>query len=151
MIRKLRFEALENRRLLVVGGVEPPILTQPDGFEGVAELSLQKHGASSPELCTGTLLTTGRHILTAAHCVVDAGSSSAFPQFPENIDESLSTVNFTTPTGQLLTYSIESVTPYTLAHGIPASTAYMGFTQNQLGGDIAVIELTEAVELSCFS
>ena len=54
--------------------------TPTGDFSGVVELSININGSSF--LCTGALLSTGRHILTAAHCLQDnsnntAGSASA--------------------------------------------------------------------------
>jgi hypothetical protein len=63
----------------LVGEIQHHIVTvnDPDdyivdpgiGMDGVARLSINFPGASA--LCTGTLLSTGRHVLTAAHCLTD--------------------------------------------------------------------------------
>lgn len=56
-------EQLESRELFVVGAFAPPDAIVPgSGFDGVVEIDTN---------CTGTLLESGRHILTAAHCVDD--------------------------------------------------------------------------------
>lgn len=47
---------------------------QPGQFSGV--VSLEGYQVSSP-FCTGSLLTGGRHILTAAHCVTDGTTISS--------------------------------------------------------------------------
>lgn len=57
-----RLEVLEGRLAPVVGGTQVPI-EPPSGFDGVVQIN----GG-----CTGALLYTGRHILTAAHCVDSA-------------------------------------------------------------------------------
>ena len=56
--RRLRFEPLEDRRLLVVGTFDIPAGVMPgSAYDGVADVGI----------ATGALLSTGRHILTAAH------------------------------------------------------------------------------------
>ncbi|TVS15865.1 MAG: hypothetical protein EA424_15210 [Planctomycetaceae bacterium] len=69
-----QFEVLEDRRLLVVGAFAIPAAVAPD-FSGVVFLG------ASPGGCGGTLLDSGLHVLTAAHClsnnesqIVDLGS-----------------------------------------------------------------------------
>lgn len=63
----LRFESLEPRLLHVVATVSPSDLIVPiSSFTGVAEIKTVAVGEG--HLCTGTLLPTGRHVLTAAHC-----------------------------------------------------------------------------------
>jgi len=59
--RNLRLEHLEARRLMVVNAAAafPAEIAPGTGYDGVVSLSG----------CTGTMLSTGRHILTAAHCV----------------------------------------------------------------------------------
>ena len=74
--RCLRFEKLEDRRLLVVGAIDLPFATDPaavvnggDNLGGVIDLN---------DNCTGSLHDRGanvdgsRHVLTAAHCVISA-------------------------------------------------------------------------------
>src|SRR5688572_14270771 len=82
--RRLLLEPLEERRLMVVGAnaIPTPVLTGA-GFDGVVAYDI---GTSifAQSGCTGTLLTTGLHILTAAHCVdnnevqtIDLGAPTA--------------------------------------------------------------------------
>ncbi len=70
---------------------DPNYIVQPGtGFDGVVRYGL--FGSSD---CTGALLNTGRHILTAAHCVTD---SFGFPNF---FDPSEFTVYFDLPSGEI--------------------------------------------------
>ena len=65
--RILALETLENRRLLVTGPFDEAAIAPDDGFfDGVVHLNTTS--ANQPS-CTGALLDTGRHIMTAAHCV----------------------------------------------------------------------------------
>jgi len=60
----LSFETLENRTTPVVGKFDLPAIVQPGtGYDGVVQVS------TAGGLGTGTLLQSGRHILTAAHVV----------------------------------------------------------------------------------
>src|SRR5262245_6502772 len=69
-----QLEALEERRVPVVGAFAIPAPVQPGtGFDGVVQL-FDPTGS-----CTGSLLFTGRHILTAAHCVDTNGDRIADP------------------------------------------------------------------------
>ncbi|WP_169977924.1 trypsin-like serine protease [Tautonia rosea] len=70
--RRKRFftslERLEDRVTPVIGAIGvPPQVLPGSGFDGIANLGG----------CTGSLLPTGRHILTAAHCVDDDGDGVA--------------------------------------------------------------------------
>ena len=65
--RSLILESLERRDLLVVGAFDlPPLVAPGNGYDGVVLLTVPTGG-----ICTGSLLSSGRHILTAAHCVAD--------------------------------------------------------------------------------
>jgi hypothetical protein len=67
--RNLQFELLEDRRLLVIGAFAfASAVPRGDDFDGVVRLPG----------CTGSLMHTGTHILTAAHCVDSDGTSGTF-------------------------------------------------------------------------
>ncbi len=62
----LELETMEDRLAPVVGAFSvPPVLSPSDGFGGVVHIS------SSEGDCSGALLSTGRHILTAASCLTN--------------------------------------------------------------------------------
>lgn len=66
------YQILEERRLLVVGFNTIPEPIQPGGpFDGVALVQTPLGG-----LCSSSLMLTGRHMLTAAHCVNFAGQNA---------------------------------------------------------------------------
>src|SRR5688500_6963702 len=68
--RPLRFEPLEQRAMLIVGavGLAPP--TPLDEFTGVVHLAGDAASFPTAPRCSATLLESGRHLLTAGHCVV---------------------------------------------------------------------------------
>ena len=61
----LTLESLESRMTPVVGAFEAAMVPPGTGYDGVVLILLPEQG----QYCTGTLLSDGRHILTAAHCV----------------------------------------------------------------------------------
>jgi hypothetical protein len=63
----LSMEPLESRCLLVVVSVNPAF-NVTDDFSGVANLVDLARPIGFQTLCTGTLLSTGSDVLTAAHC-----------------------------------------------------------------------------------
>ena len=68
--RRVGFESLEQRAMMIVGANSnlPPISLGL--FTGVAFTAGDAANFPSAPRCTGFLLETGRHILTAGHCVV---------------------------------------------------------------------------------
>ena len=73
-VGRLGVEPLEDRRMLVIGAFAiAPLVNPSEGFDGVVALDFGS--SSNPTVldarCTGSLLTTGMHILTAARCVTD--------------------------------------------------------------------------------
>ncbi|MEM7479400.1 MAG: trypsin-like serine protease [Planctomycetota bacterium] len=78
--RSLAVEPLEDRRLLVVGSFAFGIETgRGSGFDGVLALDIDQDSTTTNNSseCTASLLHTGRHILTAAHCVDFDGDAVA--------------------------------------------------------------------------
>lgn len=81
---QLQLEALETRLAPVIGANAIPTAVAPGtGFDGVVKLEMAGVGS-----CTGSLLNSGRHILTAAHCLTDGSgnfnspSTNVFFQLP---------------------------------------------------------------------
>ena len=76
---RLTVEQLETRVVPIVGAYSIPAPVAPgSGFDGVVNVGG----------CTGTLLATGRHILTAAHCLTDGNG---------NVNRTSMTVTFEMP------------------------------------------------------
>src|SRR5687767_1854893 len=70
--RPLRVEVLEARATPVVGAFAPaPEVTAGNGFDGVVQVFVGEAAGS------GTVIYTGRHVLTAAHVVDDDGDKIA--------------------------------------------------------------------------
>ncbi|MDC0832237.1 hypothetical protein AY599_27520 [Leptolyngbya valderiana BDU 20041] len=101
---------------------DPTYVVEPgNGFDGVVEITDAEGGT-----CTGTLLTTGRHILTAAHCFnTEDGAANLDP------DTGNYTVAFDLPDGRV-TLDVSRI----FVH--PAWTADLASNN-----DIAIIELAE--------
>lgn len=98
-------------------------------YSGVARLVLNTTEGNF--LCSGALLSTGRHVLTAAHCVTDAagnntliGGTASFP---------------TTPTGPFGQGNIAAETPVSITN----VKIHPGYNGDYLfvGNDIAIITL----------
>jgi|GEM_PF-2455959 len=128
--RPLRMEPLEDRRLLVVGSLGPNPAVSHE-FEGVAQLDWPDSFSLSP-VCTATLLPSGKHVLTAAHCVADE-NAEVFPGYDSLL------VRFFTSSGEYEydISSLDSITPHEDYDGIAGH-----------GNDIAIIELSEVVDVA---
>ncbi|NJL01062.1 MAG: trypsin-like serine protease [Spirulinaceae cyanobacterium SM2_1_0] len=103
---------------------DPRFLVPPgSGYDGVVRLEFPDDG-----ICTGALLRTGRHILTAAHCfeaVQQTGIPNLFPS-PDDVS-----VSFDLPTGSA-----------TLAAASVAIHPEWDNTENY-NNDLAIIELVQ--------
>jgi hypothetical protein len=100
---------------------DPAYIVQPGtGLDGVVQiLGIDNHS------CSGSLLITGRHILTVAHCVTDE-----FGQ-PDYISPSEYTVYFNLPSGKV---------------SIPVSQIYIHpewYSDTNYNNDIAILELSQ--------
>jgi Ca2+-binding RTX toxin-like protein len=114
----LRLEALQPRLTPVVGAFAIPAPIEPDeGYDGVVSVN----GG-----CSGSLLYTGRHVLTAAHCVDGWDGRDAVADGPVSVR-----------------FDMESG-PITFA-GIPASSVrvHSGYVSGFGEQDLAVITLPD--------
>lgn len=63
------FDISNQAKAIVVTGNPSNYLVRPGtGYDGVALLQINRTGRSVGSVCSGSLLPTGQHILTAAHC-----------------------------------------------------------------------------------
>src|SRR5262245_58603015 len=67
--RRAGFESLEERAVFVVGALDLLPGVGDDQYTGVVRLGGTSLTATNPT-CSATLLETGRHLLTAGHCIV---------------------------------------------------------------------------------
>jgi secreted trypsin-like serine protease len=127
--RQWKLECLEARLAPVVGAnAIPAAVARGAGFDGVVQLFHPNNTT-----CTGTLMTTGRHILTAAHCVAD-GSGTILPG-----NHSLT---FEMPTGD-----ITITVPFDASvQAIASNPGFDGDTGN--GNDVALMVLPDQDNLT---
>ena len=118
----VNFKIGDRAQAIVVSGDPDDYIVNPgNGFDGVVSLSLQTDIGRFG--CSGSLLPSGRHILTAAHCLTD--------DFGLNLTKG-ATAFFTLPTGKF---------------GINTANIFIypdwgGFANyNSSGGDLAILEL----------
>jgi hypothetical protein len=121
----LKLEQLEERLAPVIGlyHMNPPPVLPGTGYDGVVFIEGANNGVE--QLGTGSLLFTGRDILTAAHVVQDPSSALCNP-FPAGVD-----VRFDMPG------------PSTVSIHVPASDILMNpnFSPGLLGHDLAILHL----------
>ncbi len=117
--RRLEFDRLEERLAPVVGATTiPDPIARGAGYDGVVKLWFAPGGA-----CSGSLLRTGRHILTAAHCM-DGNNDGV-------VDVTSATVQFDMPARTILLRDIPAAR-MRIAPGWPSESR-----------DLAIIELPE--------
>jgi secreted trypsin-like serine protease len=109
-----------NPLLTTFGNPDDYIVSPPSAFDGVVDVLTQE--IADPTLssfCSGSLLTTGRHILTAAHCLTDDSG---------NLNATNGTVRFELDTGNVI---------------VPIANYFIhpDWQGDFLGGDIAILEL----------
>lgn len=61
--------------VVTVDNPENHLVSPGTGFDGVAQMRVGLPGGKYENQCTSALLTTGRHLLTAAHCVTDGSGA----------------------------------------------------------------------------
>ncbi|KYC44027.1 hypothetical protein WA1_02470 [Scytonema hofmannii PCC 7110] len=118
--RKLRSIENENRpRYVTAGNPAHSVVNLGTGFDGVVDLLIKTDSENFG--CSGSLLTSGRHILTAAHCFTDGS---------QNIIANSIQAFFSLPTGST---SIKSANLFIHSDWSDNFTI--------INGDIAIIEL----------
>ena len=128
-------EQLEKRELFVVGANFFPV-AEPN-FDGVIQIT------SPGNSCTGSLLSTGRHILTAAHCVdqdVDSNGNGINDMGDGTLDNRIYGIRFDLDGGRTIQFN--GIT--TAAIDVPAAwNGNWRDWQANGGNDIAIITLPE--------
>lgn len=125
----LRVESLEDRRLFVVGAAYVPDPLPLDQLDGVVSLTHFDGAGNATGSCSGTLLSSGKHILTAAHCITD--SSGRLNVARTNVTFRLS--------GRDVTYNVlEQFDGKHFVH-----PAWDGTSDSDYGADLAVLQLPE--------
>lgn len=121
-------EQLETRLAPVVGAFDfANLVPRGAGYDGVAMLEIAFPDGSNG-FCTGSLLTTSRHLLTAAHCLADDAGQIVSP--------------YTDAIFQLL----DGSTPRNITLRVPSSSfrVHPGFTGDTMEGhDIGLLVLPD--------
>jgi hypothetical protein len=118
-------EALEDRRVPVVGATAVPVeVLAGEGYDGVVQVF---HGGGT---CTGTLLPSGRHILTAGHCF--DGDSNGI------IDPGTTTIQFDLPFGPIFFGDIAN-------DKVAFHPSFRGLWTG--GPDLAIVELPDVAPM----
>ena len=129
---RLEIQVLEARLAPVVGArAVPSAVSSGSGWDGVVRLSFP-HAS-----CSGTLLPTGRHILTAAHCAdfdVDANADGRTDRGNGAADSGSASVQFHLRTG---TFSIANIP---MSH-VSIHPGYTGLWTD--GYDLAIVRLPD--------
>jgi len=137
LARTPHVEQLEKRELLVVGASFFPVVDT--AFDGVVEVQRSDGGT-----CSGSLLTSGRHILTAAHCVdfdVDSDGDTVNDMGNGILDNVNYNIQFDLTNGSQ--FLLEGMNSGNVA--VPA--VWNGNWQAGGGNDIAIITLPELAPL----
>ncbi len=125
----LGVEWLEQREMPVVGMfATPPAVAPGTGFDGVVKLTMPVPG--SPGLVgqgSGALLSTGRHILTAAHVVDGDG---------DGVADNPVTVLFQMPGNNNITFTVQP-------SAITVAAGWGGKSAIAQGNDLAILRLPE--------
>jgi hypothetical protein len=113
-------KAKVNPLLTTFGNPDDYVVSPPSPFDGVVDVLVQE--IIEPDFfsfCSGSLLTTGRHILTAAHCLTDDSGS---------LNATNGTVRFELDTGDVI---------------VPIANYFIhpDWQGDFLGGDVAILEL----------
>ncbi len=122
----LGLEKLHERLPFVVGGFD--VIGPDEGYDGVVSV-----GGG----CTGALIATGRHVITAAHCV----DSWAHPTDPVGVADGPVSVRFDLPTG-----SVAMTVPISKIQIHPTWSRPPGDPRGHV--DLAILELPEIAPAS---
>ncbi len=132
--RVLDLEKLQERWTPVVGAFSVPVPMDNANETGVVRLSINRTDGNF--LCTGTLLSTGQHVLTAAHCLTNSNGQLTAMSVDVNFDVKAS------PTASLNSQSYPVGTD-----GITIHPSWNGDGDGNYGHDLAILKLSELAPL----